>query len=285
MGVLGFMYHTEHGSLSCGNLDHVCALEWVQKNITAFGGDPDNVTMSGQSAGGYNTQLLVDLFPNLYRRAIIQSSPASRIVTTELAKNVADTVRSNLPKGKGLQTASTKELLAAQAAATKAHSSEPAQFGPIIADGVAPGGREKVERSPRRKDILVTWTEHDGAAFAALAKGPSTTATDDLSVKITNDLFKQPSIDLAHRLRQAGHNVYTLEHQFHPEGYALGATHCIDLPLLLGDWGAWEQSPMHGKTSREEWDRRGKALRQAWGQFARDGTMPTSIEGTVLQHL
>lgn len=284
IGVLGFLYQ-EGKALAYGNEDHILALEWVHNNISAFGADPEKVTAAGQSAGVYNTQLLLDLRSDLFRRAIIQSSPASMAFKPEDAAAIADTVRSILPSGKTLDTASTDEILAVQAAATKIHASKVAQFAPVIADGIAPGGCQKVLDDNTRKDVLVTWTQHDGSAFAAIYQGSQTTASDDLSVKMTNELFKEPSIQLAERLRQAGHNFTTLEHCWSPEGFDLGATHCLDLPLLFGDFEGWSASPMHGTVSAEEWNRRGKSVREAWGRFARHGTLPDHVEGVEVRKL
>ncbi|KAK1080533.1 hypothetical protein LTR33_005463 [Friedmanniomyces endolithicus] len=283
VGVLGFIYQGDDTKLACGNQDHVLALEWVHDNIRSFGGDPGNVTAAGQSAGAYNTQLLLDSRPDLFQRAIIMSSPADRAFGAEDAGKVTETVRASLPEGKTLENASISEILAAQATATKVHGSQVAQFMPVISDGIAPGGRHEVNDKKMKKDVLVTWMQHDGSAFAALSQGPQTTATDELSVKITDGLFKDPSIRLAERLHKAGHGVATLEHQWSPEGYALGATHCVDLPLLLGDHEAWGKSPMHGTVSADEWDRRRKLMRAAFGRFARDGSMPEKLEGTSIK--
>jgi para-nitrobenzyl esterase len=66
VGVFGFLAHPDlskespnHVSGNYGLLDQVAALKWVQRNITAFGGDPNNVTIDGQSAGSMSVNCLV----------------------------------------------------------------------------------------------------------------------------------------------------------------------------------------------------------------------------------
>ncbi|RMG15812.1 MAG: hypothetical protein D6729_11995 [Deltaproteobacteria bacterium] len=80
LGFLGFLAHpaltAEQGSSSnYALLDQIAALRWVRRHIAAFGGDPDNVTIFGESAGGISvcTLLAVPEAAGLFHRAIVQS--------------------------------------------------------------------------------------------------------------------------------------------------------------------------------------------------------------------
>jgi len=91
LGVLGYLAHPELSAESrrkvsgnYGLLDQIAALKWIQANISAFGGDPDNVTIAGESAGALSVMYLMasPQAHGLFDRAIAQS--AYMISTPEL---------------------------------------------------------------------------------------------------------------------------------------------------------------------------------------------------------
>ena len=77
LGVLGYSYIPDVTNNS-GHLDQVLALKWVHDNIERFGGDPNNVTIFGESAGGYSVVALAAMpsAKGLFHRIIAQSAPA-----------------------------------------------------------------------------------------------------------------------------------------------------------------------------------------------------------------
>ncbi len=80
LNVFGFLNLAQFGepyadSANVGMLDIVAALQWVHENIGRFGGDPDNVTVFGQSGGGYKLCHLLAMpgARGLFHKAIVQS--------------------------------------------------------------------------------------------------------------------------------------------------------------------------------------------------------------------
>lgn len=104
LNVFGYLYLADVGgdkygaSANLGMQDIVAALEWVRDNIAAFGGDPGNVTIWGQSGGASKVANLLAMpsAQGLFHRAIQESGPNLRGVTRETANKGAETFLSRL---------------------------------------------------------------------------------------------------------------------------------------------------------------------------------------------
>jgi len=96
------------GSGEAGMLDIVQALRWVHDNIARFGGDPDNVTIFGQSGGGRKVATLLTMpdAKGLFHRAIIQSGATLKLVERDQADQVARALLGNL----GIAASQVREL-------------------------------------------------------------------------------------------------------------------------------------------------------------------------------
>jgi len=89
LNVFGFLAHPDltaeapDAPTNFGFLDQKAAMEWVKRNIENFGGDPDNITIAGQSAGGVSvlTHLCAKSAKGLFHKAIVQSSAGGSVLS------------------------------------------------------------------------------------------------------------------------------------------------------------------------------------------------------------
>jgi len=119
-GPEGFLY-LKDGIPNRGLLDQVAAMRWVRENIAAFGGDPDNVTVCGESAGAMSIGMLLAMprAKGLFRRAILQSGAAHHVISADAARRIGELFAEKLhiaPTQEAMATVPFDRLIAAHAA-------------------------------------------------------------------------------------------------------------------------------------------------------------------------
>jgi para-nitrobenzyl esterase len=171
LNIFGFLYLAEMGgkeyadSGNAGMLDIVTALQWVRDNIARFGGDPDNVTIFGQSGGGGKVSTLLAMPParGLFHKAIVESGSTLTQIHREDAQKSTEKVLATLGVKKGdlsaLHSMPAAKLMAAMPGA---------RLGPVV-DG------RSLRRDPFDPDapsisadvpMLIGTTETEGSFFA-----------------------------------------------------------------------------------------------------------------------
>lgn len=192
LGLLGYLYLDDlagpeySGSGNMGLLDITAGLAWVHDNIGAFGGDPANVMIWGESGGGAKTSCLYAMpeAAPYFNKASIESGPGVRMSTREMAARTTAMVLAEL----GLASSEWRRLLdvpaadllrvqaripgvppnRARSAADDADGPPPSGFGPVV-DGIALPAHPFDPTAPavsRSKPLMVGWNEDEYTFFA-----------------------------------------------------------------------------------------------------------------------
>ena len=139
LGALGFMdfsFLGEDFAANCGIWDVIAALRWVNENIEAFGGDPDNVTVCGQSAGATIACILpgIEEAGGLFQRIITMSAVPTLLHTLKQAQDVARGFLDflEIPDGGALRAASAIELASKQAEYAQQSGLGTTTFAPCV---------------------------------------------------------------------------------------------------------------------------------------------------------
>jgi para-nitrobenzyl esterase len=310
---VGYLYLAGFGNeryataSNVGNLDIVAALEWVRDNIAAFGGDPGNVTIFGQSGGGGKVSSLMAMpaARGLFKRAIVQSGAAVKGISRDAAtQNAKDYLaRLNL---KPDQLDKLPEIpLDALLKATEPSSGPPINFGPVVDghslptdpfDPVAPAlsanvplliGTVETEVTffpgqpldpiddatlhTRVKQQLKSNSDADvDRAIAAYRAGRPGAANTDLFLIMASDGFRAGVLLEAERKAAQGQApVYQYYFTWHSpvREGKLRSFHTLEIPFVFDNVDAAKSMTGSGKDRYEL----AKRMSNAWVAFARTG--------------
>src|SRR4051794_37828511 len=177
LGIIGFLCLPGVSDGNLGLLDQVSALEYVRNNIAAFGGDPGNVTVVGQSAGAASIAILMTMpkAQGLFRRAILQSTPFGRMSRTledahRIGRRLLEVVGLKPDETAKLKSLPFARFVTAQsevARLEKKFADALAPFWPVIDGKVYPGEAASALKSGAGAeiDVMIGTTREEMAAF------------------------------------------------------------------------------------------------------------------------
>ena len=307
LNIFGFL-HVD-GATNLGLRDQVAALGWIRDNIETFGGDPANVTIFGESAGGCSvvTLLATPSARGLFRRAIAQSPSVTQLRTPDTARSWAEqTLRSaGAASLAELAALSVDRLVAVQqeiqssGADAGFQSFSPAPDGDVLpADvlgaiaGGSAAGTELLIGTTRDEmrlfmfmDPSLNTLDHDGlverltnrfgdrAAFVAdryRASRPAASPAHLLAAVASDEIFRRPAVDVATRhCAHAPVYTYLFAWESPAFGGALGSCHGLEIPFVFDNVHQKGVALFTGAGG----DRAALAatMNAAWTRFARDG--------------
>ena len=166
LNAFGFLAHPEltkeagaHGEIGTnfGLLDQQAGIRWVKRNIAAFGGDPDNITVFGQSAGGRSTWIQVTSPTNagLFGKAIIQSAVLDSGFAVYPALPDAEQEGTSFLNSLGVRTIAEARALPARTILDAASACRPFRWGPVIDGQFLPESPVTAFANHRENDVLL----------------------------------------------------------------------------------------------------------------------------------
>ena len=282
LGVLGFVRDQDGRPSNNGLLDILEALLWINRNISAFGGDPGNVTLFGQSAGADAIMriMAIEGAELLYRRAIMQSAPLGTLAGRAAMETKMLEELNAVPAD-----ATTQQLRDAQASVV-AHVTEKGTakrmvFAPHF--GVFPlpseeDAKVQIRRIAPSHELLIGATTREVAAyvgtnkkFAAIDRFPITRPIAERVIKrIGDEIFNAPVAEFARSYAEAGGTTFLYTFSWMQGESVLGASHCSDCLLLFGAETAEGKPGCMGLSAQEVLEA-GTPFRKVWADFAKTG--------------
>jgi len=301
---------------NAGQLDLICALEWVRDHIAAFGGDPGNVTLFGESAGAQNIYALIvsPLSEGLFERAIVQSgNPGSTPMDQAVeggpqAANpfngiVEAMTGTSDPTAQQLRALSTEDVLGAILNGTERKDSPTMVDDGVtipsdgIAANLAPALKERAvpiimgSNREEAKYLLAFNPQFTkkrlGFIIVPKDKGFYDAASEYLSGTWRALTLNEPAAALA----EAGvEDVYTYRFDWNGQGsfwfsdvsYLIGSSHMVEIPFVFGAFdhflGTFGEM-MFDKDNAKEREALAEEMMTYWTNFARHGDPGAGISG------
>ncbi|MDS1139977.1 carboxylesterase family protein [Pusillimonas sp. SM2304] len=272
LAALGWLY-IPGATANLGLLDQEAAIQWVHDNIAHFGGDPSNITVMGQSAGGSCIAALLNRKP-LFRKAILQSASLGRgfrpaAEAAELGRRVLDAAgAATLEDARRLPY---QDLLKAQRApavleALKSDEIGRALFCPVVDGDVIAEPVDAVrEKMAGHADVLIGYTLNEMAAFPNVRIGEE-------SQRAGEQVFGAPSMAWARQARDQGRSAWAYRFDYAPTA-RFGACHCIELPFVFDTFKAFGAAPMLAGSQPHDLRRISDTMQRNWISFIRDGAV------------
>lgn len=280
LGVFGFLCHPDINNRNLCIEDQMLALRWIQKNIRAFGGDPDRVTLFGQSAGA-NAIVHILSRPDsegLFQQVILESPSLGRGNHTQAdAFEVGRSVLANLelipkeqkPLLEQIQEKTTEELLAAadRIDETLLRKHQGMVFKPVMDAWHTPeqtvhaAVQAAVQRNLR---IVIGMTRDEVHAFVQ-ARDEET--LKQLS-KVQCQRYDLPGHAFAKDTAKGGCRVWKYRFDWQAPESVFHACHCLELPFVFGNLDAWDALMLKG-ASEEELISLKHTIQKLWGGFFR----------------
>lgn len=290
LGLFGFLGGDESRPANLGLFDIIEAIKWIKNYSSDFGGDPENITLLGQSSGGDAIAHLMisDGVEGLFKRVIIQSAPlglrhsrqkmsAEFLKRTEFLKDETDVLKMAEEYRKHVPAVIKYGLKAAMPFGTQYG------FPPLCQENEAV---EKWKSNAGKYDVLIGLNDNETAFYLKTSdalnkyfgKGFGLSILDKAVRKTTEFIYGKPAEEFAENYAKAGGNVYLFTIHSESEHNHIGAAHCIDLPLVFGNEEAWKSAELLKDIPWAYIHENGKKLRAIWAEFARTGTISDTTE-------
>lgn len=301
LGALGFV---DFGALgvprNLGLHDQLAALRWVREHIEAFGGDPERITLAGESAGAMSVASLMaaPAARGLFRGAILQSGALNLMHEAPLAGAIGQRMLALLERHgenrAALLRAPVQRLFAAQRRLAREYPGI-LPGAPVFDGDLLPPALAQARAAAAPVPLLLGWNRDEvrlfelpglrgmlpldrtallrrlsgqlGAATAAALAQAYPDGPGGLRELATDAYFAQPVRRAAERHAAAGQPTWA--YRFDRRGL-LGAPHAAELAYLW-DWGGLPGLVLRGGLPTPDRRRLGERMRRHWLGFVRDG--------------